>query len=428
MKLDYKKTILLGLAFMSISSFWQMYDNIVPLILTNSFHLGETMTGTIMALDNLLALFLLPFFGTLSDRVETRLGKRTPFIIVGTVVAVTAMMLLPYSDNTNNFVLFIISLGVVLLAMGFYRSPAVALMPDLTPKPLRSKANAVINLMGALGGIYSLIMIKVLVKGGATPNYFNLFISVALFMILAVVVLVVAIPENKLRKEIAELYPEEEIVIEEVTDNKKSAPLPKDVKRSLVFILCSIFLWFTAYNAVTTAFSRYATNVWMMENGGYANCLMVATVAAIISYIPIGHISAKIGRKKTIMLGLLLLGSCFFAVGIMDGYHPIVNVGFALVGIGWAAIGVNSLPMVVEMASNSDVGKYTGLYYTFSMSAQILTPIASGYLLEHVSYSTLFPYAVFFTFAAICTMSQVKHGDSKPEAKKDFLENFDIYD
>ena len=232
MKLDYKKTILLGLAFMSISSFWQMYDNIVPLILTNSFHLGETMTGTIMALDNLLALFLLPFFGTLSDRVETRLGKRTPFIIVGTVVAVTAMMLLPYSDNTNNFVLFIISLGVVLLAMGFYRSPAVALMPDLTPKPLRSKANAVINLMGALGGIYSLIMIKVLVKGGATPNYFNLFISVALFMILAVVVLVVAIPENKLRKEIAELYPEEEIVIEEVTDNKKSAPLPKDVKRS----------------------------------------------------------------------------------------------------------------------------------------------------------------------------------------------------
>ena len=195
-----------------------------------------------------------------------------------------------------------------------------------------------------------------------------------------------------------------------------------------MFILCSIFLWFTAYNAVTTAFSRYATNVWMMENGGYANCLMVATVAAIISYIPIGQISAKIGRKKTIMLGLLLLGSCFFAVGIMDGYHPIVNVGFALVGLAWAAIGVNSLPMVVEMASASDVGKYTGLYYTFSMAAQILTPIASGYLLEHVSYGTLFPYAVFFTAAAFLTMSQVKHGDSKPEAKKDFLENFDVDD
>ena len=170
MKLDYKKTILLGLAFMSISSFWQMYDNIVPLILTNTFHLGETMTGTIMAIDNLLALFLLPFFGTLSDRVETRLGKRTPFILAGTTVAVTAMMLLPLADNSRNFVMFIIALGLVLLAMGFYRSPAVALMPDLTPKPLRSKANAVINLMGALGGVYSLIMIKLLVKGGATPN------------------------------------------------------------------------------------------------------------------------------------------------------------------------------------------------------------------------------------------------------------------
>ena len=195
-----------------------------------------------------------------------------------------------------------------------------------------------------------------------------------------------------------------------------------------MFILVSIFLWFTAYNAVTTAFSRYATNVWMMENGGYANCLMVATVAAIISYIPIGQLSAKIGRKKTIMLGLFLLGSCFFSVGILDGYHPIVNVGFALVGLAWAAIGVNSLPMVVEMASNSDVGKYTGLYYTFSMAAQILTPIASGYLLEHVSYATLFPYAVFFTAAAFITMSQVKHGDSKPEVKKDLLENFDIED
>lgn len=425
MKLDYRKTVLTGLAFLSICAFWQMYDNIIPLILTNSFGLGETITGVIMAADNVLALFLLPLFGALSDRLDTKYGKRIPFIVVGTIIAVIAMMVLPMADNSRNLPLFIGFLGIVLLAMGFYRSPAVALMPDLTPKPLRSKGNAVINLMGAVGGVFALVMIKLLVGSGTTPNYFNLFLSIAILMVVSVIILVITIPEKKLVKEINEQYPEEEAVRD---DTGKSQPLPKDVKRSLIFILCSIFLWFMAYNAVTTAFSRYATNVWKMENGGYANCLMVATVAAILSYIPIGQLSSKIGRKKTILFGVVLLAGCYLSVCIMKEYHPLINISFALVGLAWAAINVNSLPMVVEMASNSDVGKYTGLYYTFSMSAQIVTPILSGYLLEHVSYQTLFPYAVFFTALAFCTMLQVKHGDSKPEAKSSVLEHFDVED
>ena len=156
-KLNYKRTFLIGLAFLSICSFWQMYDNIVPLILQGTFHLNETLTGAIMAADNVLAVFLLPLLGALSDKVDTRWGKRTPFIVVGTVLAVVLMMLLPHADKTGNFVLFVISLFFLLIAMGLYRSPAVALMPDLTPKPLRSQANAIINLMGAVGGIYTLI-------------------------------------------------------------------------------------------------------------------------------------------------------------------------------------------------------------------------------------------------------------------------------
>lgn len=426
MKLNYKRTILIGLAFLSISAFWQMYDNVVPLILKNTFGLGETITGAIMAGDNVLALFLLPIFGSLSDKVNTRIGKRMPFILAGTTLAAIFMVVLPIADSTKNMLVFIGGLFILLISMGTYRSPAVALMPDLTPKPLRSKANAVINLMGAVGGVYTLIMIKVLVGKGETPNYMPLFLAVGILMVICIAVLFLTIKENKLRKEIEmNEEPEEASTATAVTSSGK---LPKDVMRSLVFLLMSVAFWFIAYNAVTTAFSRYATHVWGLEGGGYADCLLVATVAAIISYIPIGAIASKIGRKKTIIIGIILLGSCFGAAGLFNQYHPVMVVFFCIIGFAWAAIGVNSYPMVVEMASAGDVGKYTGLYYTFSMSAQVITPILSGALLEYVSYRTLFPYAVIFCILAIVTMSQVRHGDSKPIQKKSALENFDIDD
>lgn len=424
MKLNYKRTIFTGLAFMSICAFWQMYDNVVPLILKNSFNLNETITGVIMAIDNILALFLLPYFGTLSDRTKSKFGKRTPFIILGTTIAVVAMTLLPYADNKRNFPLFLVALAIVLVAMGFYRSPAVALMPDLTPKPLRSKANAVINLMGALGGVYALVMIGKLVGDGLTPDYTMLFVSISVLMILCVVILVITIPEAKLRKE---LHLDDESD-EEETIASGNKELAADVRKSLTLILMSIFLWFMAYNAVTTAFSRYATEVWKLENGGYANCLLIATGAAVVSYIPIGQLASKIGRKKTIIIGIILLAASFGGAGLFKNYSNALVGIFAVVGFAWAAINVNSLPMVVEMASNSDVGKYTGLYYTFSMSAQILTPIISGALLQYVSYRTLFPYSVIFALLSLVTMSQVKHGDSKPEVKEDVLENFDAGD
>ena len=189
-KLNYKRTFLIGLAFLSICSFWQMYDNIIPLILQNTYHLGETMTGAVMALDNVLAIFLLPVFGTLSDKVHTKLGRRMPFIVVGTILAVIFMMMLPMIDNAekarwatggsfSNQVFFLGVLFLTLVSMGLYRSPAVALMPDVTPNHLRSRANAVINLMGAVGGVYALIMIKVLVGKGETPDYLPLFASMA---------------------------------------------------------------------------------------------------------------------------------------------------------------------------------------------------------------------------------------------------------
>ena len=440
-KLNYRRTFLIGLAFLSISAFWQMYDNIVPLILQNTFHFGESITGVIMALDNVLALFLLPLFGALSDKVDTAFGKRMPFIATGTVAAVVFLMLLPLADRLEYVVLFILALFGTLLAMGLYRSPAVALMPDLTHNALRSKANAVINLMGAVGGVYTLIMIKCLVGKGNRPDYMPLFASVAALMVLAVGILVLTIREKKLKEQLIatgelEAEPLKAERTEQAQQNEE-AFLPSEerknkmtpeVKRSFYFMLASIFLWFTAYNAVTTAFSRYTRVVWKMEGGSFADCLMVATVAAIISYIPIGHISSRIGRKKTILGGIILMSACYLAAVFALQFHPLINLAFGLIGVGWAAINVNSYPMIVAMSKGYDIGKFTGTYYTFSMAAQIMTPILSGVLLERISYRTLFPYAFVFSCLAFWTMLHVKHGDVKPAKKASVLENFDVED
>jgi len=429
MKLNTKRTILVGMAFLSICTFWQMYDAVIPLILKNTFHVGDTNSGMIMALDNVLALFMLPLFGNLSDKTDTRFGKRTPFIVIGTAAACLFTLLIPVADQLGIFWMFIVALLLVLISMSVYRSPAVALMPDLTPKPLRSKGNAIINLMGAVGGMITLVLIQVLVPGHTTrPNYFPLFSAVAVIMAVSVVLLVSTIPEKRLAAEATALSGPEEPEKEPVQGKEKSEPLPKDVKKSLIFLLLSVAFWFMGYNAVTSAFSKYAQIQWGMAGGSFASSLLVATGAAVLSYIPVGIVATRIGRKKTILVGVAVLALCFFSGALFPSYHPAVNIVFALVGISWAAINVNSYPMVVEMSQGGSVGKFTGYYYTFSMAAQIFTPILSGALLEHVGYWTLFPYAALFSALAFVTMLFVRHGDSKPMPAKSRLEAFDTPD
>ena len=443
MKLNYKRTFLVGLAFLSICAFWQMYDNIVPLILTNTFHLNETYSGAIMAADNILALILLPLFGSISDKTNTKIGKRMPFILFGTGLAIILMNILPFLDNgyykqPNNFKLisFVVVLGLLLIAMGIYRSPAVALMPDVTPKPLRSKANAIINLMGAVGGIIYLAIAAVAYPNSKTVglahvDYQFLFVLVSAIMFIAVGFLYLFIKEPELVEEnrLLELeHPEWNLAEEDNSGNEK---LPDDVKRSLGFLLASIALWFIGYNGVTTWFTTYVSVVMGQGLGGASTCLLVATAGAIVSYIPIGNIASKIGRKKTIMGGIVLL-SLMFALGfvltnIFSSINFIMYVSFALVGLAWAAINVNSLPMVVEMCKGSDIGKFTGYYYTASMAAQIVTPILAGTLMRLISYKILFIYSAFFVLLSFVTMTQVKHGDQKVEAKKG-LEAFENMD
>lgn len=434
MKLNNTRTILVGLAFLSICAFWQMYDSIVPLILTNTFHLNETLSGAIMAADNVLALFLLPIFGGISDRTHTGIGKRMPFILFGTGCAIVLMNFLPLLDNGYaaspsgfELVSFVIVLGLLLIAMGTYRSPAVALMPDVTPKPLRSKGNAIINLMGAVGGIIYLGVAAVMypnskVQGLEHVNYQPLFMVVSAIMFVSIAVLFITIKESKLTAEnqaLEKQHPEWDLA---QNDGSGNEVLPAPVKRSLGFLLASIALWFVGYNGVTTWFTTYVSVVMGQGLGGASTCLLIATGGAIVSYIPIGALASKIGRRKTIMGGIILLASCF-ALGyvlttVYSSINAIMFVVFALVGLAWAAINVNSLPMVVEMCKGSDIGKFTGYYYTASMSAQIITPMLAGTLMRHIDYRVLFPYAAFFVAMSFVTMVFVRHGDVKVEAKR----------
>lgn len=495
MKLNYKKTIFVGFAFFLICTFWQAYDTLIPKILTDKFGMPQTVSGVVMALDNVLALFLLPFFGALSDRHRGKYGKRTPFIVIGTLVAAILLVTLSFADNaqlkkleavetvddptalsvlydesdaldvrfdgksireifsedeftairsddeTGNyntyvvplrqayalnkttasplpFILFAVVLLFTLISMGTFRSPAVALMPDVTPRPLRSKANAIINLMGAVGGILVLGLGIVFGTGkpvNALMSYTTFFGIVAVIMVASLAVFLWRVKEPKLVAEMKEESRALDILCdaaEEDGETNGGGKLSRAKLVSLLLILASVVLWFMGYNAVTSKYSVYAGSVLNLD---YNATLIIAQAAAIISYLPIGFISSRFGRKKTILAGIVMLGTAFLAASFMRAGSPalLMNLLFALAGIGWATISVNSYPMVVELASGGNVGKYTGFYYTASMAAQTATPVLSGLLMDTAGMTTLFPYATVFLVLAFATMLFVKHGESK---------------
>jgi Na+/melibiose symporter-like transporter len=431
MKLNYKRTFLVGLGFFSICAFWQLYDHVVPLILTGTFGVGEFVTGFIMSVDNILALFLLPLFGAISDRTRTKMGRRKPYLIAGTAGACLSMLLIPIAHARVVLWLFIAGLGLVLLFMASYRSPTVALMPDVTPKPLRSPANAVINLMGAVGGIIILLLIGIMlpsqVEQGVSVNYFPIFISCIAIMLVAVLVLVFKVKEPQLVREMEQ--ESEKYGVEDEPELSEGKQRLEGVKlRSMLLLLASVVLWFTGYNAVTTWYSTYCREVFGLEAGGSALVMMVAQGAAIVAYVPVGFIAARVGRRKCIMAGIIMLAAAFGLGALFTSENWMMYGVFMLAGVAWATINVNSYPMVVEMARGATVGQFTGYYYTASMAAQVLTPTLSGALIENISYRLLFPYGAVFVALALVTMLFVRHGDSKPVPAASRLEAFDGMD
>ena len=546
MKLNYKRTVFVGFAFFLICAFWQAYDNTIPLILTNKFGLSQTASGAIMALDNVLALFMLPLFGAISDRHNSKLGRRTPFILIGTLVAAIAFVGLSFVDNaqmrniasvtdidapaaleiiydseadatlqtpegekfvlsdvftreefvqitseltyeghsggegkqlsysledkftdgeradaekhaigetfTNlhytdyvvparqayawqqtaenpmTLVFFIALLLLVLVSMAIFRSPAVALMPDVTIKPLRSKANAVINLMGSAGGILILVLGMVFSTSAvknSMMSYTVYFSVIAGIMVLALALFLWQVREPQFVREMREESRRYGIE-EDDEDQSGGRKLSGAERRSLCLLLASIVLWYMGYNAVTSKYSVYASNIL---NKDYNLTLIIAQAAAILSYLPVGMVSSRLGRKKTILGGIVMLTTSFFVACFLreSSSDLLMNCMFALAGIGWATINVNSFPMVVEMCRGGNVGKYTGIYYTASMAAQTVTPLLSGYLMDKMGMTALFPYASVFVALAFGTMLFVMHGDNKPTAKRG-LEALDVED
>jgi len=444
MKLDYKKTILVGFAFFVISAFWQAYEAIVPLILTNHFGMTQDISGIVMAIDNIIAVFMLPLFGSLSDKIFTPHGKRTPFIFFGTIAAIVsfiALMLvdsLQYSklgdvitdtmtidekiaaaatvmsENPWIIILFIVVLLFALVSMATFRSPAVALMPDVTIKPLRSKANAIINLMGTAGGI--IVLLLGILFGTKNPymNYLPYIIAVCGLMAIGLAVFLFTVKENKWADEMKKVSEELNIDETPVEESGEKRKLTKPELTSLILILISVALWYFGYNAITSKYSVYATNILHFD---YASTLLIAQAAAIVSFIPVGMLASKIGRRRSILIGVALLTTAFVSASFITEFTPPVfmTIVFIVAGIGWATINVNSFPMVVELAKGGDVGKYTGYYYTASMAAQGITPYLSGLLIEIFGWPIFFPYAAVFVSLAFVTMFFVKHGDSIPE-------------
>ena len=466
MKLNYKRVLFVGMAFFLISAFWQAYDAIVPLILTNHFGLPQTASGTVMSIDNILAVFLLPLFGAFSDKVNTRFGKRTPFILIGSIFAMISFVALTFIDNSQIaklvaagipemagagteeeaeiirqltveitkanpmvFIGFIATLLVVLIAMATFRSPAVALMPDVTVKPLRSKANAIINLTGTAGGILVLVLGMVFATSkNHYMQYTGYVVAVVAIMLVGLLVFLFFVKEKQWAEEMeAESI---RLGIEEVSaedaDNTEKRKLSKGEFGSLLLILASVALWYVGYNSITSKYSVYATNILGFD---FNFTLIIAQAAAIVSYIPVGMIASKIGRKKTILAGIILLASAFFIGNFITPNTPelVMYPVFILAGMGWATINVNSFPMVVELAKGGDVGKYTGYYYTASMSAQIVAPILSGFLYDLIGMRyVFFAFGTVFVLFSFVTMFFVKHGDSKLIVKKDLLEQLDV--
>jgi len=465
MKLNYKRVILVGMAFFLISAFWQAYDAIIPLILTNHFGLPQSISGAVMSLDNVLAVFMLPLFGALSDKVNTKRGKRTPFILFGTIAATAAFAALTLIDNYQlarlaaanipeiaatadadtvrkltveltianpwPFIGFIGTLLLVLVAMATFRSPAVALMPDVTVKPLRSKANAIINLTGTAGGIMVLALgIVFATSKKLYMPYTGYVLAVIGIMLVGLIVFMLTVKERAWAREMEE--DTARLGLEESTeaDSAEKRKLTRGELTSLLLILASVALWYVGYNSITSKYSVYATNILGFD---FNLTLIVAQAAAIVSYIPVGMISSKIGRRKTILAGILILASAFFIGNFITPNTPeiIMYPVFSLAGIGWATINVNSFPMVVELARGGDVGKYTGYYYTASMSAQIVAPILSGILYDLIGMRyVFFAFGTAFVLFSFVTMFFVKHGDSKPMPtdKKDLLESLNVED
>lgn len=428
LKLNRKRTFLIGFAFFGILLLWQVYDSWCPTLLTEIIknRMGtqdeleiQWIVGIIMACDNLAALILLPIFGSLSDKTKTPIGKRMPYILIGTFVSAIAFPFIPLFFHLNKIGAMVAMMAVVLAFMMMYRNPAVALMPDITPKPLRAKANGIINIMGYLGGAFATVLGMVFVLSSYIKGQHNLmtiempFIIASVLMVISALVLFFTIKENKIAVEIKDEMEEGErlaAIADPVDDDK---PMSKANKIMLFAILGAEFLWFMSDNALGTYLNNYVIYALGAASSKTSTLVIFGGLASVIGFATAGFIADKVGRKWTISMGLILtfcglILMCFVhpstatyvdRVGTTYNVFPnLLLVVWMIKGYGMALVHNCSFPMVVELCSSKNIGKFTGYYYASSMSAQTLTPVLLGLILKGSgAWSVLPKYAATLT-------------------------------
>ncbi len=419
---NYLKTFLLGFGFFGVSVIWSVYNAFVPLILDQRFGLGAGFISFIMVLDNIAALLIQPPLGVFSDRLRSPIGRRLPFIVLGAPVAAAMFGIIPAAHTLP---LFIFSCITLLLAMAFWRTPVVALMPDITPSGSRSQANGVINLMGGLGTVLATLVGGTLYR--INPGY-PFYLGGALVVLAAVLVLIfIREPKEYIASKLHLAAKGKGSEMDsKVTKNLANVFTQKD--KSPMFILLAILFWFIAYNALETFFTLYGVNHLGLESGDSAFQISYIGLVFMIMAVPAGILASKLKRKSVIMMGIVVMIACVilmyifptsvltikFASLMGSGFY-VLSILLMFAGIGWAMINVNSLPMVVDMTDDEHIGTYTGLYYFFSQVAATIGPVVFGWTIQLANndYHLMMVIAPFFLVLAFLMMLGVHKGEAK---------------
>lgn len=395
MKLDVKKTFLLGLGFFAVSLVWPLYNVYVPIFLRD-FIDSQFKINAIMTLDNILAVFMIPFIASMSDRTQTKFGRRMPYLMIGIPLSALAFVLLP---NYTGFWSLILIITVLNFSMTIFRAPTVALMPDITPPALRSRANGIINFMGGLAAVFVLMGGSFLYK----QNKNLPFIMTAILMVLALLLLLKFIKEPKVG-----VATDEKPV--KVLDSIKF--IRKDPDKTTAYILLAIFFWFVGYQGLEATFSNYCVQLLKLEASDASFILSFFALAFLISAIPSGYIGSAIGKRRAIIIGLIGDVLIFIAIGTLGTIFPfnkLIMMGLMLIGgFFWAMININSYPMVVERTTEEHVGTYTGLYYFASSLAAITGPLLVGAFVDLLGFQVTLPVTAAAYFVAFLLIVKTK--------------------
>ena len=414
-KFSYPKIFLLGFGFFGVSVIWSVYNAFVPIFLDGKFGLSAAWIGFFMTLDNIAALLIQPPIGALSDRLRTPIGRRMPFILIGAPIAAIAFGLIPI---VSILPLFVACTSSLLISMALWRTPVVALMPDITPSKFRSQANGVINFMGGLGAIIAfLIGASLYEKNTSYPFWLG---SVLVIVSSLLVFAFIREPKD------FEINEEQKPSLVKALIN-----LFKEKEKSPLRILFAIFFWFVAYNAIEAFFTLYAVKHLQLSGADGSRLLGQLSLIFVLMALPAGYIGSKFGRKRTIMTGIFIMGSAILMMYILPpdvltrlytklpviGNFYSVSIILMIAGLSWALININSLPMVVDMTDDVHIGTFTGLYYMASTLAAILGPNLNGWIvqLSNNNYSLMMLFSPIFMLLAFIMMAGVKRGEAKTE-------------